>query len=54
MPICFEISFTTTLNQASALVHIYTDGSVNISTAAVERGQGVNAKLNGSPPNSIS
>jgi xanthine dehydrogenase large subunit len=46
MPICFGISFTTTfLNQASALVHIYTDGSVNISTAAVEMGQGVNAKL---------
>lgn len=46
MPICFGISFTTHfLNQASALVHIYTDGSVNISTAAVEMGQGVNAKL---------
>lgn len=46
MPVCFGISFTTTfLNQASALVHIYTDGSVNISTAAVEMGQGVNAKL---------
>ncbi|KAF0151352.1 MAG: xanthine dehydrogenase large subunit [Ignavibacteria bacterium] len=46
LPICFGISFTTTfLNQASALVHIYTDGSINISTAAVEMGQGVNAKL---------
>ena len=46
MPVCFGISFTTTfLNQASALVHIYTDGSVTISTAAVEMGQGVNAKL---------
>lgn len=46
MPICFGISFTTTfLNQASALVHVYTDGSVGISTAAVEMGQGVNAKL---------
>ena len=46
MPICFGISFTTAfLNQASALVHIYTDGSVNVSTAAVEMGQGVNAKL---------
>ncbi|PKL81911.1 MAG: xanthine dehydrogenase, partial [Ignavibacteriae bacterium HGW-Ignavibacteriae-3] len=46
IPICFGISFTTSfLNQASALVHIYTDGSVNISTAAVEMGQGVNAKL---------
>ena len=46
MPVCFGISFTTTfLNQASALVHIYTDGSINISTAAVEMGQGVNAKI---------
>lgn len=46
MPICFGISFTSTyLNQASALVHIYVDGSVGISTAAVEMGQGVNAKL---------
>jgi xanthine dehydrogenase large subunit len=46
MPICFGISFTTTmLNQASALVHIYTDGSVGISTAAVEMGQGVNMKI---------
>ncbi len=46
MPICFGISFTTTfLNQASALVHIYTDGSVTVNTAAVEMGQGVNAKL---------
>lgn len=46
MPICFGISFTTTfLNQASALIHIYTDGSINISTAAVEMGQGVNSKL---------
>ncbi len=46
MPICFGISFTTTfLNQASALVHIYTDGSIRVNTAAVEMGQGVNAKL---------
>ena len=46
MPICFGISFTTTfLNQASALVHVYTDGSVSVSTAAVEMGQGVNEKL---------
>ncbi len=46
MPVCFGISFTTTfLNQASALVHVYTDGSVSISTAAVEMGQGVNMKL---------
>ncbi len=46
MPICFGISFTSSfLNQASALVHVYTDGSVGISTAAVEMGQGVNAKI---------
>lgn len=46
MPVCFGISFTTTfLNQASALVHVYTDGSIRISTAAVEMGQGVNTKL---------
>ena len=46
MPICFGISFTKTpMNQARALVHIYTDGSVNISTGAVEMGQGVNTKM---------
>lgn len=46
MPICFGISFTNTfMNQASALVHIYSDGSVGISTAAVEMGQGVNEKI---------
>ncbi|RMD49459.1 MAG: xanthine dehydrogenase, partial [Ignavibacteria bacterium] len=46
MPICFGISFTSSfLNQASALVHIYTDGSIGISTAAVEMGQGVNEKM---------
>ena len=46
MPICFGISFTKTLmNQARSLVHIYTDGSVGISTGAVEMGQGVNTKM---------
>jgi xanthine dehydrogenase large subunit len=46
MPVCFGISFTTTmLNQAASLVHVYTDGSVGISTAAVEMGQGVNRKI---------
>jgi xanthine dehydrogenase large subunit len=46
MPICFGISFTNTLmNQARALVHIYTDGSVGISTGAIEMGQGVNTKI---------
>ncbi len=48
MPVCFGISFTSTfLNQAAALVHIYTDGSVSVSTGAVEMGQGVNAKIVG-------
>nr|MBC8453693.1 molybdopterin-dependent oxidoreductase [PVC group bacterium] len=46
MPICFGISFTKTmLNQAGALVHIYTDGSVAVSTGVVEMGQGVNTKI---------
>jgi len=46
MPISFGISFTKTLmNQARSLVHVYTDGSVNISTGAVEMGQGVNTKI---------
>jgi xanthine dehydrogenase large subunit len=46
MPICFGISFTKTfMNQARALVHIYTDGSVGVSTGAVEMGQGVNTKM---------
>lgn len=46
MPICFGISFTKKLlNQAGALVHIYSDGSVAVSTGAVEMGQGVNTKL---------
>jgi xanthine dehydrogenase large subunit len=46
MPVCFGISFTKTLmNQARALVHVYMDGSVNVSTGAVEMGQGVNTKM---------
>ena len=46
MPVCFGISFTATfLNQASALVHIHTDGSVSVSTGAVEMGQGTHTKL---------
>ncbi len=46
MPICFGISFTNTqMNQARALVHVYGDGSIGVSTGAVEMGQGVNAKL---------
>ncbi len=46
MPICFGISFTKTpMNQARSLVHVYTDGSVAVSTGAVEMGQGVNTKM---------
>jgi xanthine dehydrogenase large subunit len=46
MPICFGISFTNTMmNQARALIHIYWDGSVSVSTGAVEMGQGVNTKM---------
>ena len=46
MPICFGISFTKTpMNQARSLVHVYTDGSVAVSTGAVEMGQSVNTKI---------
>ena len=46
MPICFGISFTNTpMNHARALVHIYQDGSVGISTGGVEMGQGLNTKM---------
>lgn len=46
IPICFGISFTKTeMNQASALVHLYQDGSLSIGTAAIEMGQGVNTKI---------
>ena len=46
MPVCFGISFTNTMmNNARALVHVYSDGSVGISTGAVEMGQGVSSKM---------
>ncbi len=46
IPVTFGISFTNKMmNQAGALVHIYTDGSVSVSTGAVEMGQGVNKKI---------
>ncbi|HEY0007458.1 MAG TPA: xanthine dehydrogenase molybdopterin binding subunit, partial [Tepidisphaeraceae bacterium] len=42
----FGISFTRrTLNQANALVNIYVDGSVLVSTGATEMGQGVNTRI---------
>jgi len=46
IPITFGISFTNTMmNHAQALVHIYQDGSIGISTGAVEMGQSVNTKM---------
>jgi xanthine dehydrogenase large subunit len=43
---CFGISFTKLmLNQGGALVHAFTDGSVSVSTGAIEMGQGVNRKI---------
>ncbi len=45
-PLTFGISFTNTMmNHARALVHIYQDGSIGISTGAVEMGQSVNTKM---------
>jgi xanthine dehydrogenase large subunit len=42
----FGISFTTRfLNQANALVNVYADGTVQVSTGATEMGQGVNIKI---------
>jgi xanthine dehydrogenase molybdopterin-binding subunit B len=47
-PVKFGISFTTTfLNQAAALVHIYTDGTVLVSHGGVEMGQGLHTKIRG-------
>lgn len=46
MPVCFGISFTNTMmNQARALVHVFADGSVSVTTGAIEMGQGVNTKI---------
>ena len=45
-PVKFGISFTTIhLNQAGALVHIYTDGSVHLNHGGIEMGQGTLQKL---------
>jgi xanthine dehydrogenase large subunit len=42
----FGISFTNNfLNQANALVNIYLDGTVQVSTGATEMGQGVNTNI---------
>jgi len=45
-PVKFGISFTATLfNQAGALVHVYTDGSVQVNHGGTEMGQGLNTKV---------
>ncbi len=41
-PVKFGISFTATfLNQAGALIHIYTDGSIHLNHGGTEMGQGL-------------
>jgi len=46
MPIKFGISFNApSLNQAGALVHVYTDGSVNLNHGGTEMGQGLYTKV---------
>jgi xanthine dehydrogenase large subunit len=45
-PVKFGISFTAThLNQAGALLHIYTDGTVHINHGGTEMGQGLFTKV---------
>jgi xanthine dehydrogenase large subunit len=46
VPLKFGISFNVThLNQAGALVHVYTDGSVLVNHGGTEMGQGLNTKV---------
>ena len=46
MPVKFGISFNLpTLNQAGALVHVYTDGSIHLSHGGTEMGQGLYLKV---------
>lgn len=45
-PVKFGIAFTAKfLNQATALVNIYRDSTIQISTGGIEMGQGLNSKL---------
>ncbi|MEM7216109.1 MAG: xanthine dehydrogenase molybdopterin binding subunit [Pseudomonadota bacterium] len=45
-PVKFGISFTATwFNQAGALVHIYSDGSIHLNHGGTEMGQGLNIKV---------
>jgi xanthine dehydrogenase large subunit len=45
-PVKFGISFTVQhLNQAGALVHVYTDGTIHLNHGGTEMGQGLNTKV---------
>ena len=45
-PVKFGISFTTGfLNQAGALVNVYIDGTIQVTTGGTEMGQGLNTKI---------
>jgi len=45
-PVKFGISFTASfLNQAGALIHVYTDGSIHLNHGGTEMGQGLNIKV---------
>ncbi len=45
-PVKFGIAFTLTqLNQAGALLHVYTDGSVQLNHGGTEMGQGLHTKI---------
>jgi xanthine dehydrogenase large subunit len=45
-PVKFGISFTANhLNQAGALVHVYTDGSIHLNHGGTEMGQGLHTKV---------
>ena len=46
VPVKFGISFTATFfNQAGALVHLYTDGSIMVNHGGTEMGQGLHTKI---------
>ncbi|VUD52148.1 Putative xanthine dehydrogenase molybdenum-binding subunit XdhA [Thalassocella blandensis] len=45
-PVKFGISFTSKhLNQAGALIHVYTDGSIHLNHGGTEMGQGLYTKI---------